>query len=119
MVPTEVPSREQNIRYLQTKRDRMNHTLDLLDVTPDPYPERQPRMSGHGAPSTDLTHLNGKAAALRLAIVAASWHTEIMDGLLAGALRAAKDAGIAEPTVLRVPGSFELPVAAARLAPRL
>jgi len=31
MVRTEVPSREQNIRYLQTKRDRMNHTLSLLD----------------------------------------------------------------------------------------
>jgi len=74
-------------------------------------------MSGHGAPSIDLTHLDGKASALRLAVVAALWHTEIMDGLLAGALRAAADAGIAEPAVLRVPGSFELPVAAARLAP--
>ena len=38
--------------------------------------------------------------------MAASWHTQIMDGLLDGALRAAKDAGISEPTVLRVPGSF-------------
>ncbi|MDQ6754921.1 MAG: 6,7-dimethyl-8-ribityllumazine synthase [Actinomycetota bacterium] len=75
-------------------------------------------MSGHGAPQIDLSNLDdGRAARLRLAIVAASWHTEIMDGLLAGALRAAADAGIAEPTVLRVPGSFELPVAAARLAP--
>ena len=74
-------------------------------------------MSGHGAPQTDLTELEGKASQLRLAIVAASWHTEIMDGLLGGALRAAVDAQIPEPTVLRVPGSFELPVAAARLAP--
>ena len=40
-----------------------------------------------------------------------------MDGLVDGALRAAKEAGIAEPVLLRVPGSFELPVAAARLAP--
>jgi len=75
-------------------------------------------MSGHGAPDIDLTTLNpAETSQLRLAIVAASWHTQIMDGLLDGALRAAKDAGIAEPTVLRVPGSFELPVAAARLAP--
>ena len=75
-------------------------------------------MSGHGAPEIDLTTLNpAETSQLRLAIVAASWHTTIMDGLLDGALRAAKDAGIAEPTVLRVPGSFELPVAAARLAP--
>jgi 6,7-dimethyl-8-ribityllumazine synthase len=75
-------------------------------------------MSGHGAPQIDLTTLNpAETSKLRLAIVAASWHTQIMDGLLDGALRAAKDAGISEPTVLRVPGSFELPVAAARLAP--
>ena len=35
MVPTEVPSREQNIRYLRTKKDRMEHRL-LLDthITP-------------------------------------------------------------------------------------
>jgi 6,7-dimethyl-8-ribityllumazine synthase len=75
-------------------------------------------MSGHGAPQIDLTTLNpAETSKVRLAIVAASWHTQIMDGLLDGALRAAKDAGISEPTVLRVPGSFELPVAAARLAP--
>jgi len=29
MVPTEVPSRDQNIRYLQTKKDRMEHRLTL------------------------------------------------------------------------------------------
>jgi 6,7-dimethyl-8-ribityllumazine synthase len=75
-------------------------------------------MSGHGAPQIDLTTLDPtETSQLKLAIVAASWHTQIMDGLLDGALRAAKDAGINEPTVLRVPGSFELPVAAARLAP--
>ncbi|MFJ6454033.1 GTP cyclohydrolase II [Paenarthrobacter sp. NPDC091669] len=33
MVPTEVPSREQNLRYLQTKKDRMDHRL-TLDVEP-------------------------------------------------------------------------------------
>ena len=31
MVPTEVPSRDQNIRYLRTKKDRMEHRL-LLDT---------------------------------------------------------------------------------------
>ncbi|MDQ4489640.1 GTP cyclohydrolase II [Sinomonas sp. ASV486] len=29
MVPTEVPSRVENLRYLQTKRDRMDHLLQL------------------------------------------------------------------------------------------
>ena len=33
MVPTEVPSREQNLRYLQTKKDRMDHRL-VLDMQP-------------------------------------------------------------------------------------
>lgn len=74
-------------------------------------------MSGHGAPVIDVAELNGNSGELKLAIVAASWHTQIMDGLIDGALRAAKEAGIAEPALVRVPGSFELPVAAARLAP--
>ncbi len=53
---------------------------------------------------------------MKVAIVAASWHTQIMDGLLAGAMRGAADAGVENPVVVRVPGSFELPVAAARLS---
>jgi 6,7-dimethyl-8-ribityllumazine synthase len=71
-------------------------------------------VSGHGAPTLALD--DPGLAELRLAIVAASWHTQIMDGLLDGALRAAKEAGIDAPTVVRVPGSFELPVAAGKLA---
>ncbi|MEV7023846.1 6,7-dimethyl-8-ribityllumazine synthase [Kitasatospora sp. NPDC093558] len=71
-------------------------------------------MSGHGAP--ELT-IDG-AADLKVAVVAAQWHDQVMNGLLDGAHRALKDLGIAEPTVLRVPGTFELPVAAKRLADR-
>lgn len=75
-------------------------------------------MSGHGAPVIGFTpEQHNKTSNLKLAIIAASWHTEIMDGLLDGALRAATEAGIAHPTVIRVPGCFELPVVAARLAP--
>ena len=70
-------------------------------------------MSGRGAPAP--APVEG-AAGLRLAIVASSWHTEVMDGLIAGADRAAGDAEVAEVTRLRVPGTFELTVAAARLA---
>lgn len=65
---------------------------------------------------TGAPELTVDAADLRVAIVAASWHTQIMDGLVDGAQRAAAEAG-AEATLIRVPGSFELPVAAARLAP--
>jgi len=68
-------------------------------------------MSGHGAPTIAVD-----GSGLRVAVVAAQWHTTVMDGLLAGALRALSEAGVADPLVVRVPGSFELPVAAARLA---
>lgn len=69
-------------------------------------------MSGHGSPTLQITPQPER----RVAIVAASWHQEVMDGLLAGALRACTDAGITAPTVVRAPGSFELPVIADRLA---
>jgi 6,7-dimethyl-8-ribityllumazine synthase len=41
-----------------------------------------------------------------------SWHTQITDGLLAGAERALVAAGNDVYTVVRVPGAFELPLAA-------
>ena len=71
-------------------------------------------MSGHGAPRSSATDLD--ATRLRVAVVAASWHTTIMDGLLDGARRALAEARTGEVLELRVPGSFELPVAASRLA---
>ncbi len=39
-----------------------------------------------------------------------------MDGLVAGAQRALSEAGVTDSVVVRVPGSFELPVAALRAA---
>ena len=56
------------------------------------------------------------ASDLRVAVVAASWHTQVMDGLVAGAERALADYGVEDPEVVRVPGTFELPVVAAALA---
>lgn len=55
------------------------------------------------------------ATGVRVAIVAASWHQAIMDGLLAGARSYLAEIG-AEVDEVRVPGSFEIPVVAARLA---
>jgi 6,7-dimethyl-8-ribityllumazine synthase len=69
-------------------------------------------VSKEGAP-----HLEVHGEGLRVAIVAATWHRQVGDGLLDGARRALQDAGVANPTILRVPGSFELAAAAARLAP--
>ncbi|MEV7971843.1 6,7-dimethyl-8-ribityllumazine synthase [Cellulomonas sp. NPDC089187] len=68
-------------------------------------------MSGAGAPTLTV---DGRG--LRVVLIAASWHTVVMDGLLAGARRALAEAGVEQVTEIRVPGSFELPVAAARAA---
>ncbi|GAA4869333.1 6,7-dimethyl-8-ribityllumazine synthase [Serinicoccus chungangensis] len=68
-------------------------------------------MSGAGAPTITV---DGRG--LRVAVVAASWHTTVMDGLLDGSRRALSEARVQEVREVRVPGSFELPVAAARLA---
>lgn len=67
-------------------------------------------MSGTGTPAASAS---GKG--LRLAVVAASWHQQVMAGLLGGATRACDQAG-AEHVVFHVPGSFELPLAAQRAA---
>ncbi len=67
------------------------------------------RMSGHGAPDIDPTALDGNG--LRVTVVAGRWHDEISAGLLAGAQRVLDAAGVTT-TVIRVPGSFELPVVA-------
>jgi len=63
-------------------------------------------MTGAGAP-----RLTTKAEGARIAVVAALWHRPITDALTVSATRAILDAG-ARATVLRVPGAFELPVAA-------
>lgn len=69
-------------------------------------------MSGHGAPT-----LTVDGAHLRVAVVAASWHEVVMNGLIDGARRALEQASVTDVRWVRVPGSFELPVAAAQLAP--
>lgn len=70
-------------------------------------------MSGKGAPELS-TPPDGRG--LRVAVVATRWHPEVTDGLVAGAQRALDDCKIQHTTVVRVPGAFELPVAAQTLA---
>ena len=71
-------------------------------------------MSGAGAAAGARLD-PAEVAGLRVAVVAASWHQQVMDGLVAGALRTLGGLGL-EARVVRVPGSFELPVVAAALA---
>ena len=70
-------------------------------------------MSGEGRPDqAEVPSCEG----MRLGIVAARWHGKITDALLVRATTAAHEAGIEEPTVVRVAGSVELPVIAQALA---
>jgi 6,7-dimethyl-8-ribityllumazine synthase len=71
-------------------------------------------MSGKGSPQLTLTDCQD----LRVGVVASLYHHRVMEGLLDGALRALREVGIAQPTVLRAPGSFDLAVVARALAHR-
>lgn len=54
----------------------------------------------------------------RFAIVASRWNPRIVDALVEGARRAFAEHGVADPAIdlIRVPGAWEIPQAAARLA---
>lgn len=65
-------------------------------------------MSGKGAPQTAEAV---DATGLDVVVIAGEWHETITDGLIAGAQRALDAAG-ASWRLVRVPGSFELPVVA-------
>jgi 6,7-dimethyl-8-ribityllumazine synthase len=69
-------------------------------------------MSGSGAPTIEIPRAEG----VRVAIVAAQWHPKVTDALVGGAIRALEESGVTDYTVIRVPGSFELPVASLHAA---
>jgi 6,7-dimethyl-8-ribityllumazine synthase len=64
------------------------------------------------------TTTKGTATGLRIGIAAALYNTALADGLLDNCVATLRAAGVREKdiTVLRVPGSFEVTVAAAKLA---
>lgn len=64
-------------------------------------------MSGAGAPELKVSG-SGK----KVFIVHTSWHGEVIDGLLIGAQKELASAGCTDVTVRKVPGAFELPLAA-------
>ncbi|MFI6510802.1 6,7-dimethyl-8-ribityllumazine synthase [Streptosporangium sp. NPDC050855] len=70
-------------------------------------------MSGTGRPAASAVEAGG----LTLGLVAARWHGQITDQLVARAVQAGRDSG-AEVTVVRVAGSLEIPVVAQALARR-
>lgn len=64
-------------------------------------------MSGAGAPQTGGIDASG----VNVVVIAGTWHDTITDGLIAGAQRVLDETG-ATHRVVRVPGSFELALAA-------
>ena len=73
-------------------------------------------MAGTGQSERVRGQLN--AAGLRFGIVASQFNSFITDRLLAGALDALKQGGATEAhiEIVRVPGSFEIPIASKKLA---
>lgn len=69
-------------------------------------------MSGHGSPVDQPVDCSD----LRVAVVASSWHDQVMGGLVAGAERALVAYAVTDYRLVHVPGSFELPVVAQALA---
>jgi 6,7-dimethyl-8-ribityllumazine synthase len=69
-------------------------------------------VSGTGQPALEVPHCGD----LRLGIAATRWHERITTSLLERATAAAAQAGIADPTVVRVPGAVELAVVCQQLA---
>jgi 6,7-dimethyl-8-ribityllumazine synthase len=73
-------------------------------------------VSGEGSPTGHYQAQPVDCSDVRVAVLAASWHPQVMDGLVTGALRALDDFKAVAGDVVRVPGSFELPVVASALA---
>ena len=65
--------------------------------------------------SKDLSPNQGNA---RIAIVASTYNTEYVDGMLNAALATLTDAGVGKVELVHVPGAFEIPVVTAKLARR-
>lgn len=70
-------------------------------------------MSGEGRPDE---HEIPDGSGLRLGVAATTWHVDVVDALLERALATAGKAGVERPTVVRVPGTVELPVVCQELA---
>jgi 6,7-dimethyl-8-ribityllumazine synthase len=71
-------------------------------------------MAGYGEPGVSTVDARG----LTVGIVAARWHGDLTDHMLARAIEAAKACAAADIVVARVAGSVELPVVAQALARR-
>jgi 6,7-dimethyl-8-ribityllumazine synthase len=74
-------------------------------------------MSGAGTPAGELSRILGSqsASGKRIAVVAASWHPDIVEAMVDRAVAELQRMGAAQIEIYRVPGSFEIPVMVANL----
>ena len=103
-VPIQITPTQYNAHYMDTKRDKMGHMF--------------------GAPNLVAADENGRSettrcrtrAGSRFAIVVADFYADLAAQLEDGARRGLRDCGVADDNVqiFRVPGCFELPLAACR-----
>lgn len=56
--------------------------------------------------------MRASAAGKKIFVIATSWHTQIMAGLVDGALRELNASGAKDVVLQTIPGAFELPLAA-------
>ena len=61
---------------------------------------------------------NPQKSTARIAIVASAYNADYVDGMLDAALAVLSESGVDEVEVVRVPGAFEVPVVASKLARR-
>lgn len=114
------------LRYCATKRGKnysaLRATRALLDLINTAH-YTESRMSSNDVPANQMSlplSLQGslKADGLRFAIVASRWNDLIVSQLIGGAqeMLLRLGAAIGQLTLVRVPGSFEIPLAASKLA---
>ncbi len=74
-------------------------------------------MSGAGTPAQELSRTlhSHSATGKKIAIVAASWHAEIVEAMVERAVSELERVGTSQISIYRVPGSFEIPVMVANL----
>ena len=87
------------------------HRLLYFDST-----ESQPKLAEKTQPAVTLASLSAKG--FRFAIVASRWNDAIVSRLIEGALKALKNASVADDAIelFRVPGAFEIALCAQKAA---
>ena len=111
-VPLQSRVNEHNIRYLQTKKSKLGHLLDLDDRGGRRGARRRGWRVGRKAPEAPL-----EASGMAFGIVVAEFNAEITEALLDGARKCFAENGVtdSEIAVAWVPGAFELAIGAQML----